>query len=331
MEDGTGTEADGGAPARTDDTARFNEALQRFGHDMRSAVSDVVGGLRLVDFDRLDPETRTQIERVSAAGDALASLVESALLLGSGPSASSDSGVPLATLVDHWRKRWTGHASESGVAFEMRVDVEADLAIRVPRTTMDRIASNIVGNALDHAGGADVRLSVSRTEDGGLEVEVADAGPGFDPAAPLDRSRTGRGLGLGIARDLARQAGATLDIAAGPPLGGAVVRLVLPPGLIAPCAKQPPDRAELPDLSRWKSSWPRTTRPIRRSCAACWNGWARGLSFASDGAEALDAWSHARFRHRADRYRDARTERARGHARPCGPAPMPPRPCRSWR
>jgi two-component system aerobic respiration control sensor histidine kinase ArcB len=295
MEDGTGTEADGGAPARTDDTARFNEALQRFGHDMRSAVSDVVGGLRLVDFDRLDPETRTQIERVSAAGDALASLVESALLLGSGPSASSDSGVPLATLVDHWRKRWTGHASESGVAFEMRVDVEADLAIRVPRTTMDRIASNIVGNALDHAGGADVRLSVSRTEDGGLEVEVADAGPGFDPAAPLDRSRTGRGLGLGIARDLARQAGATLDIAAGPPLGGAVVRLVLPPGLIAPCAKQPPDRAELPDLSQVEiliAEDNPTNQTILRGMLERLG--ARPV-FASNGAEALDALSHARF------------------------------------
>jgi two-component system aerobic respiration control sensor histidine kinase ArcB len=262
---------------------------------MRSAVSDVVGGLRLVDFDRLDPETRTQIERVSAAGDALASLVESALLLGSGPSASSDSGVPLATLVDHWRKRWTGHASESGVAFEMRVDVEADLAIRVPRTTMDRIASNIVGNALDHAGGADVRLSVSRTEDGGLEVEVADAGPGFDPAAPLDRSRTGRGLGLGIARDLARQAGATLDIAAGPPLGGAVVRLVLPPGLIAPCAKQPPDRAELPDLSQVEiliAEDNPTNQTILRGMLERLG--ARPV-FASNGAEALDALSHARF------------------------------------
>ena len=75
MDDGTGANRTGnGMTSGEDDTSQFVETLQRFGHDMRSAVSDVVGGLRLVEFDRLDPETRTQIERVAAAGDTLASL-----------------------------------------------------------------------------------------------------------------------------------------------------------------------------------------------------------------------------------------------------------------
>jgi signal transduction histidine kinase len=36
----------------------------------------------------------------------------------------------------------------------MRVEVDPNLIPHVPRITLDRIVSNILGNALDHAGGA---------------------------------------------------------------------------------------------------------------------------------------------------------------------------------
>ena len=47
-----------------DGTGGVSDTLQLFSHDIRSAMSDVIGGLRLVDPDRLDPEARLQIERV---------------------------------------------------------------------------------------------------------------------------------------------------------------------------------------------------------------------------------------------------------------------------
>jgi len=171
MDDRSRTETTrGGGPPATDETARFVETLQRFGHDMRAAVSDVVGGLRLVDLERLDPETRTQLERVAAAGDALASLVESALLIASGPAAEdrAANGVSLGSLLEHWRKRWTGHARENGVGFEMVVDADPGLSLLVLRMTVERIVSNLIANAFDHASGSDVRLSVRLDDDAAL-------------------------------------------------------------------------------------------------------------------------------------------------------------------
>jgi two-component system aerobic respiration control sensor histidine kinase ArcB len=307
MDDRTGTETTGGGQlSATEETARFAEALQRFGHDMRAAVSDVVGGLRLVDLDRLDPETRTQLERVAAAGDALASLVESALLIASGPGAEhiAEGAVQLSSLVEHWRKRWTGHATETGVSFEILVDADPGLSLLVPRMTVERIVSNVISNALDHAAGSDVWLTVRVDEDAALVMEVADAGPGFDPAA-LPAGGAGRGLGLKIARELTEQLGGTLRIGGGAPLGGAVVQLVLPSGLIGTRVPVSRQGATWPDLSEVEIlvAEDNPTKPGDPAGHAGADGRSPGLHLRR-GRGAGGAGTHA-FRHRADRYRDA--------------------------
>jgi len=296
----TETEGNGGppTPAATDETLRFAEALQRFGHDMRAAVSDVVGGLRLVDLDRLDPETRTQLERVAAAGDALASLVESSLLIASGPvvEGRAANGVPLGSLLEHWRKRWTGHASESGVSFEMVVDADPGLSLLVLRMTVERIVSNLIANAFDHASGSDVRLTVRMDDEAALVIEVADGGAGFDPATPSAVfPRDGHGLGLKIAEELSQQLGATVRIGRGPPLGGAVVQLVLPPGLIVGDGRVRRPDDTWPDLSQVEilvAEDNLTNQAILRGMLEHLG--ARPV-FTSNGAEALEALEQMRF------------------------------------
>lgn len=46
------------------------------GHDLRAAVSDIIGGLRLIDLASVDEPTRLQLERVRASGEILARLLE---------------------------------------------------------------------------------------------------------------------------------------------------------------------------------------------------------------------------------------------------------------
>ncbi len=292
MDDGTGANRTGnGMTSGEDDTSQFVETLQRFGHDMRSAVSDVVGGLRLVEFDRLDPETRTQIERVAAAGDTLASHLEQALLMAAGPEAevSAEDGVSLGNLLEHWRKRWTGHATELGVRFDMDVKFDQDVRLLMPRMAVDRIIANVVGNALDHAGGAEVRLTVRGTADRHLVIEVADAGPGFTPDLEQPRAKTGHGLGLTIARELSRQVGARLGIGSGPPLGGAVVQLIVPPDLVATADTNMPDLSDVAILVAEDNP---TNQAI---LGAMLERLGARTVFASDGSEALEALEHTRF------------------------------------
>jgi two-component system sensor histidine kinase MtrB len=104
---------------------------------------------------------------------------------------------------------------------------DADIEIRsepVPvtsdRSRVDRIVANLIGNALDHGGGA-VVVQVGRTADGAT-VEVADTGPGISPEhlehvfdrfyrADPSRSGPGSGLGLAIARENARLLGGEVE------------------------------------------------------------------------------------------------------------------------
>jgi two-component system phosphate regulon sensor histidine kinase PhoR len=110
-----------------------------------------------------------------------------------------------------------------------------------PRLTM--IVTNLVHNALKYSpAGGEVRITCA-TEDGGARVTVSDQGLGI---APEDRARlftrfgrivtsetamiTGTGLGLYLARDLARRHGGDVEVASQPGAGSTfTLTLPLPP------------------------------------------------------------------------------------------------------
>ena len=120
---------------------------------------------------------------------------------------------------------------------EVTVSGDANLTTRVRPNGLKRALANLVMNAAVH--GEHVAVSFESRSDGGVEIVVDDDGPGipedrhedaFKAFNRLDESRNqnekGVGLGMAIARDVARGHGG--DIVLGrSPLGGlrAVVRL----------------------------------------------------------------------------------------------------------
>ncbi|WP_320534979.1 ATP-binding protein [Robbsia andropogonis] len=115
--------------------------------------------------------------------------------------------------------------------------LRAGPAFTLPRTLIDRLASNLVDNALEH-GSAPVELRTRRDGDHWV-FEVRDHGPGIPedlieeagkPFARLDPARSGDGhcgLGLAIVARLARKRRGRYQIENAPD-GGLVVSVLLP-------------------------------------------------------------------------------------------------------
>jgi two-component system, OmpR family, osmolarity sensor histidine kinase EnvZ len=120
---------------------------------------------------------------------------------------------------------------------QITLDVDAELTTTVRPNALKRALSNLVMNAAVY--GEKVAVSAARRAGGGVEVIVDDDGPGipeerhedaFKAFNRLDEARNqnekGVGLGLAIARDVARGHGGDVVLARSP-LGGlrAIVRL----------------------------------------------------------------------------------------------------------
>ncbi|NKX44567.1 response regulator [Roseicyclus persicicus] len=274
------------------------ETLQLFSHDIRSAMSDVVGGLRLVDRARLTPEAQLQVDRVQAAADTLAALVDGALMAAVGDTLiqQDDAALVLADWLAALAGRWSGRASEGRGRFAVEQAGAMPNRLAVPPVTLDRILGNLISNALNHAPGTPVTLRIEGARGAGLALTVRDGGAGY-PQALLDRigrggdagpvgDHAGSGLGLRIAAELSAQVGGTLTLS-NPEGGGASARLFLPEAVIdwdgtgpAPCV--PPDLGGLRILVAEDNL---TNQTILRQLLDRMQAEA---VFVADGAAALD-------------------------------------------
>jgi two-component system osmolarity sensor histidine kinase EnvZ len=136
-------------------------------------------------------------------------------------------------------RRLIQEVSEGAVRAGAQVSVSADpeLTATVRPSALKRALSNLIMNAASH--GERVEVAARGRPQGGVEIVVDDDGPGIPPErheeafkafARLDESRNqntkGVGLGLAIARDVARGHGGDIALDRSP-LGGlrAIVRL----------------------------------------------------------------------------------------------------------
>jgi signal transduction histidine kinase len=208
--------------------ARDQERL----HELRATVSGIAISQRLLTADRthLAAATRRRLERLREAG-----LERIERLLGdtqSDPVALVDLAEVLDPLVDAVRVR--GHAVRWNGTRCRAMGRADDIA---------QIAHILLDNAARHGRGRHIELEVA--ERGGLiELRVSDHGPGIPPElAPVVFERgvrtatsRGEGIGLNIARRLARELGGDLRLEAVSGTTGAVFVLHLPhPTGAIPC------------------------------------------------------------------------------------------------
>ncbi|KPF84976.1 histidine kinase [Brevundimonas sp. AAP58] len=204
--------------------------------DQRTAL------LASVSHDLRTPLTRLRLELALAPPfkrqaamkgdlDEMEHMIDEYLAFARGEAGEAPQTVDLATLLK------TAGEDVRRAGAEVEIAAPKGLSASLRPLAFKRALANLAGNAASH--GEHVRLSARALPSGGVEIAIEDDGPGipedmheeaFRPFSRLDESRNqnrkGVGLGLAIARDVARSHGGdiTLDRS---DLGGlkALVRL----------------------------------------------------------------------------------------------------------
>ncbi len=296
--DGTGDEPQ---PGQQPAAAAMQASLRLYNHDIRAAVSDVIGGLRLIDRERLAPDMQEQLERVQIAGETLAELVDAAILSldGETDDGGADESFEFRSFLAGLEMRWSGRASEQGLGFRLDVDGRVPERICVAGIKLDRILGNLAANALKFTDRGWVTLQVDMMGDD-LRFRVADQGQGFSDTAmarlfspdgrPQDATRPGTGLGLHISKELADSLGADLTVT-NEPGQGATVTLILPRDRW----KSPEPVRTLPDLTGLSVLVAEDNVTNQILVRHMLERMGARMELARDGVEALQALSARRF------------------------------------
>ena len=244
-------------PAAQDEIRRLGETLnemldrlqrsfereRRFvadaGHELRTPVAvvktELEGAMRTGDYG---PEVREALVAAIEECDRLAQLAEDLLVV----ARSAEGELPVRPedlrareLLEDVRERFADRAGQRNRS--IRVEAEDGLRLSGDPLRVRQALGNLVDNALRHGDGEIVLRS--RRASTGVELEVSDTGPGFEPAiadraferfARGDQARTrgGTGLGMAIVRAVAEAHGGRAEIVPGG--NGATVRIWLPGG-----------------------------------------------------------------------------------------------------
>lgn len=202
--------------------ARFDAERIRLvaavGHDLRTPITSLRIRAEMLDEEVREPMVRTL--------DEMAVMADGLLAFARGEAGEISAPLDLAALVEEV-------CSEASVPFT----APGPAMVEGRKVALRRIVSNLLTNAERYAGGGSVRMERRGPQ---VAVHVEDRGPGIaperleemmEPFARLDPSRSGdtggAGLGLSIARSLARSHGGELTLSPREG-GGLMATLTLP-------------------------------------------------------------------------------------------------------
>lgn len=182
--------------------------LHDLGHDL-ATLAFLVAGVRA--DDELSPDTRHRVNLIERETSRLLRLVRDGVRYGLTPPEIAVRTL-LAELVE---------VADARGSTTVTLRPGPPILLAVDRNLLWRMVTNLVGNAV-RAAGPDgvVEVSVTRPDEGTVEVRVADDGPGFGHAPDGWAS-----LGLRVVHQLAAISGGLVECESTPG-GGAVVRLV---------------------------------------------------------------------------------------------------------
>ena len=213
----------------------------------------------------LDDRAQAGLSSVADAARKLVRLVDEVLLLAAGQEDKlqlAPEPTDMVPLIGHLVSAWRPAAEAAGL--DLRAEVPDRLVALVDPVAMERVASNLVSNAVKYTprgGRVEIELADDRE---GLRLSVKDTGPGidaelatrlfgrFERAKGEDRRKIGTGLGLSLVKQLVEAHGATVSVKPRSHGTGSELRVVLASsrilrdGAVAPARVAAPLPTDLP-------------------------------------------------------------------------------------
>lgn len=305
------TGAEQAAQLRTLDKAK-SRFFANVSHEFRTPLSLIVGpveDLRDGRWGELSASVRSRLEGVLANSRRLLKLVEQLLDIARIESGTLQLSAEVRDLVPLLRRMADSFASlaeRRGIAFRLSCPV-GGLRVRYDPDQMEKIISNLVGNALKftpNGGSVELRARTEINGDGSVFVEVQDTGPGissefhtrvFERFFQVDdssrRAHEGTGIGLALVRELVALHGGSVRLESALGLGSTfIVRLPLASGEVVTSGEHAVRQAEREKVAEHVSIVPHLQRESGKD--------SRTVLVVEDNVELLEFLSE----HLAERY-----------------------------
>lgn len=215
-----------------------SDFLSNVSHELRTPLSVVVGFVYLLlnqVIGKLSDDQQKVLETVYRNSEELLELIDNVLWMTSlnvGDGATTMEKFDARAVVNETIKRYQKAIQEKGLVLSLQL-AEGDLSIVSDRAKVERIFQNVFNNAVKFTAEGEITVRVRPSADRSyVQFEVIDTGTGieenkiasiFEPFHQADnssqRSFSGLGLGLTVARRMAELIGAKLEVTSQPNVG----------------------------------------------------------------------------------------------------------------